>query len=84
MKKLSKTEAKKKIGEFFKKEKLRVNDVKKIRRLAMHHSIKLGRLRARFCKKCLTDLKSGKVRLTKTHKIIECVNCGFRNKIRTS
>ena len=80
--KLTKKEAQEKIKEFFnQKEELDSKYVKKMKRLAMRHNIKLGIFRRRFCKKCFSDLKhnSGKIRITKTHKIVECGRCGFRN-----
>jgi len=79
--KLTKQEAQEKIEEFFKKESFVKEDVKKIKRLAMKFNIKLGKLRQNFCKKCLSQLK-GKTRISKTHKTIECINCGYRNKFR--
>ncbi len=78
---LTKQEAQEKIEEFFKKESFTKEDVKKIRRLAMKFNIKLGKLRQNFCKKCLSQLK-GKIRISKTHKTIECINCRYRNKFR--
>ena len=82
-KKLSRQEAQEKIKEFFyEKEELDPKYVKKIKRLAMRYNIKLGRYRRRFCKKCYSDLKYNheKIRITKTHKIVECRRCGFRNR----
>lgn len=80
--KISKSEAQKKINEFFKKEIFFSNEVKKIKRLAMKYNIKLGTYRKLFCKKCLSQLK-GKTKISKTHKIVECENCGFKNKFIT-
>lgn len=49
-------------------------EVKKIRRLAMKHNIKLGTLRKKFCKKCFsTDLKIKSVK-NKT-KTVQCKDC---------
>jgi len=81
--KLSKSEAKEKINGFFRQtEELDSKYVKKIKRLSMRHNIKLGGYRKRFCKKCYSDLKIGKVRVTKTHKTVECPECGFGNQWR--
>jgi len=81
--KLSRAEAKEKIDKFFsRKEELDPKYVKKIKRLAMKHNIKLGKYRKSFCKKCYTDLRKGKVRIAKTHKVVECKNCGERNRFR--
>jgi len=82
-KSLSKTEAKKVIDYFFQQPSFSSHEVKAIRRLAMKHRIKLGKYRQLFCKKCLSQLK-GKIRVTKTHKTVECSACGFKNKIKLS
>ena len=81
IKNLSKREAQDKINEFFKKELFNSEEARKIKRLAMKHNIKLGKLRAKFCKKCLSQLK-GKTRISKTRKTITCLNCGYRSKIK--
>jgi RNase P subunit RPR2 len=80
---LSKTQVQEKIDEFFKRKDFTPSEVKKIRRLAMKHKIKLGVLRKKFCKKCLSQLK-GKTRLTNTHKTIICNSCNHNNKFRLS
>jgi len=55
MKKLSKTEAEEEIKEFFEKIQTKTpKKIKKIKRLAMRHNIKLGELRKKFCKKCFS------------------------------
>jgi len=79
--KLSKQQAQEKIHEFFKKEDFTAKEVKKIKRLAMKFNIKIGKLRQNFCKKCLSKLK-GKTRISKTHKIIICKICRYKNKFR--
>lgn len=79
--KLSKQETQEKIKLFFEKENFTKEEVKKIRRLAMKFNIKLGKLRQKFCKSCLSQLK-GKTRLSKTHKTIECQVCMYKNKFR--
>ena len=71
-KSISKKEAEKQIEEFF--HHIRDKDpseVKKIKKLAMSYSIKLGEKRKTFCKKCLHPyidpsirIKSGKISLT--------------------
>jgi len=76
---LSKKEAQEKIDELFKRKSFSQDEVKKIKRLAMHYKIKLGSYRKRFCRKCLSQLK-GKTRITKTHKIIECEKCKYKNR----
>ena len=80
-KKLSGDEVKEKIDAFFRQtEELDPKYVKKIKRLAMKYNIKLGKYRRKFCKKCYADLRGGKVRITKTHKSVECKRCGFSNR----
>jgi len=79
---LSRLEAQEEINEFFGGgRKFSVNEVRKIKRLAMKYNIKLGSYRRLFCKKCFSFLK-GKTRVTETHKIVECGRCGAVNKQR--
>ena len=78
---LSKTEAKEKIKLFFQKSDFNAEEVKKIKRLAMKFNIKLRDYRKLFCKKCLSKLK-GKLRVTKTHKTVECAACGYKNNVK--
>ena len=55
MKKLSKTETRKEIGEFFKDIKTKTpKEIKKIKKLAMKQNIKLGDKRKKFCQKCFS------------------------------
>ena len=77
MRKLSKTEAKEEIVEFFDKIKDKSQkEIKKIKKLAMKHSIKLGDLRKKFCKKC--DSSNLKIKsIKKKTKTIKCENCGY-------
>jgi RNase P subunit RPR2 len=79
--KLSKTEAQNKISSFFEKSDFSPEQLKKIKRLAMKFNIKLGEKRKLFCKSCLHPL-AGKIQISKTHKVIECKYCGYKNKIR--
>jgi len=81
MEKLSKTEVKREIEKFFKNIKNKnYKEVKKLKRLSMRHSIKLGKNRKLFCKKCYTPYKNPKVRIKKGIKSIECQNCGYVNR----
>tara|TARA_Y100000296_G_scaffold79484_1_gene103493 strand:+ start:1343 stop:1609 length:267 start_codon:yes stop_codon:yes gene_type:complete len=76
--KLSKTQVKKQIQEFFldiKNENS--NDVKKIKRLAMSQNIPLKELRKKFCKKCLVPYKNPKIRIKNKIKMITCKNCNY-------
>jgi RNase P subunit RPR2 len=86
MEKISKTEAKEKIEEFFSDIKNKTpRQIRKMKKLAMKHSIKLEDLRKKFCKKCYSpDLKIKSVK--KKIKTIECGNCGnlMRWKVKTS
>ncbi len=79
---LSKTDSERLINNYFSLDKLDRDKTRKIKRLAMKYNIELSGYRKRFCKKCLADLKNGKVRITKTHKIMGCQECGHISKIR--
>ncbi len=84
MERLSKTEAEEKIKETFSK-KLSPREIKKIKRLAMKHNIKLKDLRKKFCKKCYsTELRVKSIK--NKVKTVECKNCKniMRWKIKTS
>lgn len=80
---LSKSQAQEKIYDFFKREKFTKEEAKKIKRLAMKFNIKLKDERKKFCKSCLSQLK-GKTRISKTHKIIVCKFCNYKNKFKLS
>ena len=72
MKKLSKTEAEKEIRDI---ENKTPKEIKKIKRLAMRHNIKIGELRKKFCKKCFsTKLKI--ISIKNKIKKIGCESCG--------
>ena len=78
MSKLSKVEAKEEIEKFFEKiNSKKPKEVKKIKRLAMRYSIKLGNKRKLFCKKCFSpfDAKNSEVRIRKGKKTIKCKKC---------
>ncbi len=79
-KNISKLQAKKQINDFFKNIKSKsAKDVKKIKRLAMRYNIHLGKLRKKFCKKCLTPYTGKeKTRINKGIKTIICNNCGYK------
>lgn len=78
-KSISKTEAKQKIEDFFKKIEFTPEELKKIKRLAMKYNLKLGDRRKSFCKYCLFPLK-GELRITKNHKTVICSHCRKPNK----
>jgi RNase P subunit RPR2 len=77
--KLTRQKAIDKIDEFFKREEFHAEEIRKIKKLAMKFNIKLGVYRRNFCKKCLSKLK-GNIKVSKTHKTIDCKNCGYKNK----
>lgn len=79
--KLSKTEVQEEITSLFSKSDFKPEEVRKIKKLAMKHSIKLGDYRKLFCRKCLNPVR-GKLSITKTHKTIACGFCGYKNKIK--
>ena len=83
MKNLSKSEAKIQIQFFF----INIKDkspkeVKKIKRLAMHHNIPLKEKRKKFCKKCLSPYKNPKVRIKRKIKTQACENCGYISRYK--
>jgi RNase P subunit RPR2 len=82
--KLTKKQAEKKIREFFKKIKEKTpEEIRKIKRLAMHFNIKLGERRKKFCKHCYSPKLKVKS-IKKGVKIVKCGECGkiSRWKIR--
>lgn len=74
MKKSSRIEAREKIEEFF-KAKHDKKQVRKIKKLAMSHQIKLKEKRKLFCKKCYSMRISVK-RIKNKIKTVKCENCG--------
>ncbi len=80
--KLSKKQAEEKIREFFKKIKeKKPEEIKKIKRLAMHYNIKLGKLRKEFCKFCFSP-RLKVVKIKNGIKVVECENCGKKSRWR--
>ncbi len=77
MKKLSKKEAIEKIEEFFKDIKNKnPKEIKKIKKLAMKHNIKLKEKRKKFCKKCFSPrLKI--ISIKNKIKRVVCEECGY-------
>jgi len=76
-KKRNKKETEKEIRIFFSKVKNKsFKDIKKIKRLAMGHNLKLGNKRKKFCKYCLTPYSGKeKVRIKNRIKRITCNEC---------
>lgn len=83
--KLSKTEAKKEIEEFFLEiQNKNPKEIKKIKRLAMRYNIPLKEKRKLFCKKCLAAFSGKeKIRIKDNKKRIECENCGYLSRWKT-
>jgi len=78
MKKLSRTEALKEIGDFFSEIKSKTpKEVKKIKSLAMSFNIPLKEKRKAFCKKCLSPYTNPKTRIKEGIKSTTCEKCGF-------
>jgi len=73
-KELSKTETIEKINEFF-KEKHDREKVRKIKKLAMSHQIKLGEKRKLFCKKCFS-MNLRVLGIKNRIKRVKCKDCG--------
>ena len=78
--KLKKKEAEERIKQFFKDiRKKKPEEVRKIKRLAMHFNIKLGAYRKKFCKYCFSPRL--KVESVKNKvKVIVCENCGRKSR----
>ena len=78
MKKVSKTEVKNQIEEFFKDIKNKTSkEIKKIKKLSMSKNIPLKEKRKLFCKKCFSIYKSPKIRIKNKIKSIVCDNCNY-------
>jgi len=75
-KKLSKSEAQKQIEDFFKTIHCKTpKEVKKIKKLAMAHNIKLGEKRKLFCKKCYVPYEDFSLRVKNNMIKVVCGNC---------
>ena len=80
--KISKTEAQEKIKDFFSHIKHKSpEEVKKIKKLAMSHNIKLGDKRKLFCKKCLAPYgRDSSMNIKNGFISIDCGKCNFKNR----
>ena len=79
--KLSKTEAKEQIQEFFNHVKEKTpEEIKKLKKLAMSYNIKLGDKRKLFCKKCLMPYKHPSIKIKNDFTTITCENCEYKNR----
>ncbi|MCR4327274.1 MAG: hypothetical protein NUV46_01710 [Nanoarchaeota archaeon] len=83
-KKISKTEAREKIKNFFIEIKDKSpKEIKKIKKLSENQRISLGEHKKNFCKKCLFPFNGNeKIRIKKGSKTIECKNCGKIKRIK--
>jgi len=85
-KKISKTDAMKKIDEFF----LDIHrktpvEIRKVKRLAANKKIPLKNYKKLFCSKCLTTYDGEeKIRIKHGLKTIECKHCGKIKRIKLS
>ena len=79
MKEISKKEAQKIIEDYFSGNEIDSEKTRKIKKLAMANRVRLGEHRKRFCKKCYSDLKLGKIRINKIYKQVTCLKCGLVN-----
>jgi len=87
VKKPSRTEAIKKIEDFFLNIRTKKSEnVKKIKKLAMSYNLPLKEKRKTFCKKCLSPYINSKIRIRRGIKSVTCEKCGIisRWKIKTS
>ena len=83
MKKISKIDAEKQIEEFFFYiENKNPKEIKKIKKLAMSHNIKLGDKRKLFCKKCFMPYKNPSIRIKNDVLSISCENCNYVSRWR--
>ena len=79
--KVSKTEAKKQIEDFFKDIKNKSSiEIKKIKKLAMSKKIPLKEKRKLFCKKCFSVYKNPEIRIRNKIKSVKCKNCNYRSR----
>lgn len=82
---LSKTEAQKKIRDFFLDIKNKTpKEIKKIKRLAMHYHISLNKYKKLYCKKCFSvfNYKNSEIRIKRGFKIVRCRECGNRGRYK--
>ena len=80
-KKISRNEAKAKIGEFFSRKRFEPREAKKMKKLAMRYRISLREERKKFCRKCFSKMW-GKTRVKGGTKTVECASCGFLNRFK--
>jgi len=83
--KLSKQETEEQIKQIFNNQPT-PKQIKKAKRLAASKNIKLGPLRKKFCKKCLTLFtpNNSEVRIKKPLKIVKCKTCNHISRYKLS
>jgi len=86
MENLTKTQAEEEIKEFFQNiENKKPEEIKKIKKLAMHYSIKLKDKRKLFCKKCYSVFpQNAEIRIKQRKKIVKCKRCGYVGRWRVN
>ena len=79
--KFSKTKNQQKIKDFFSHIKHKTSEeVKKIKKLAMKHGVKLGDKRKLFCKSCLNPYIKPSISFKNDFITIECEKCNYKNR----
>ncbi len=82
---LSKSEAKEKIEKFFNNlDNKSAKEIKKIKRLAMHHHVSLNVYKKNYCGKCFSVFNSinSEIRIKGGFKIVKCKKCGRINRFK--
>jgi len=81
VKKISKTQAREEIKNFFSDIKNKTpKEIKKIKRLAMKNNLPLKEKRKLFCKKCFNPFVESSIRIKNDFITITCEKCGFKNR----
>ena len=76
-KKISKSQAKEEIEHFFEHIKEKTpKEIKKIKRLAMQHNIKLGNKKRSYCTKCFHPYIEPSIRIKNDRTKVICEYCG--------
>ena len=72
---LTRSAIKQQVNEFFSKENITPEQTRKIKRIAMKYNIRLGAYKKRFCKNCLSDLRTARSRINNGYKQVVCPVC---------
>jgi len=81
---LSKPESRLKIEDFFSSLQGKTPEqIRKIKRLAMHHHISLRPWKMKFCKKCFSvfNSKNSEIRIKNKVKSVKCLNCKTTSRV---